>query len=255
MAGCFYIFIGMPAKILIPMRLVKIAVLFCFISCTSPHFHKNVNNSLSEQNIRGKVRCIMEYKLNNNNVEPSYYLMQSHFYDTAGNEILMVDRSGDSLIYKCEYNPNGWINTKTVTGKLGKMYHVIYRYNGTRVVESVAYYPDTSEKYKIKYVYDAFGNSMLLNSGGDDIALTYSSSGRLIEQLDTSGLFGAYTDYKYDTNGNPTYSHYKVRQRENEEVTYQYTDYDYIGNWVTRHELITNGHPNQQETRRKIVYY
>ena len=249
---------------------------------------KEIENDLTRENIKGKVKQIIEAyfdakeafgKPKKENLTDKYKIK----YNMDGNiteEIDLIFKGIDSK-YKYLYNEDGNLISETEYEDDTLMMKTIYKYDEYgNIMEEISYNSDGNLTSKHKYQFDEYGNiteEMIYDYDGtlDILIKYYYDEGNISYQ--TSTTFNFYvpdTDtvingvkekrwkiqpkehklkYQYDENGNKTESaNYNADGEIEWKNKYQY-EYDKLNNWIVKTTYVDDKLENIVE--RKIEYY
>ena len=252
------------------MKSIFFVILFGVVSCTKPNLVKN--NDLEKENLKGKVKSIIEYKINSNN-KPS--INRIYLFNQLG--LLTFERNEasedkDSYFYTYE---NGRVNSrKTITHRKNKQLETmsIYNYsknycvintyrNDVLSIKTIKKYENNLLKSNYFYRYDIKGKNPYLNSHNK---YYYNNKKQLINYETYLWKYGTkkeFLDWKetyiYDSKESEpvrkkVYTFDAFPNKYNHYVFEYSNKYDEKGNWI---EKVCLDKKNQFTTKRKITYY
>lgn len=259
----------MKTKI-ISMKSIFYVLLVGLVSCSKPSFIKN--NDLDKENLKGNVKSIFEYTIDNNNKpkNSSIYLFNQLGLLTFEKKEFSEDKN--SYFYTYE---NGKVNScKTITDRKNKQLETmsIYNYsknycvintyrNNILSIKTIKRYDNNLLTSNYCYRYDIKGKKPYLNSHNK---FYYNNKNQLVNYETYLWKYGTkkeFLDWKeeYIYTGKETeptkklvaifdkfpneYNHYSF------ELTCKYDKY---GNWI---EMVSSDKNGKLITRRKITYY
>lgn len=252
------------------MKSIFFVILFGVVSCTKPNLFKN--NDLEKENLKGKVKSIIEYTINSNN-KPS--INRIYLFNQLG--LLTFERNEasedkDSYFYNYE---NGRVNSrKTITHRKNKQLETmsIYNYsknycvintyrNDVLSIKTIKKYENNLLKSNYFYRYDIKGKNPYLNSHNK---YYYNNKKQLINYETYLWKYGTkkeFLDWKetyiYDNKESEpvikkVYTFDTYPNKYNHYVFEYSNKYDEKGNWI---EKVCLDKKNQFITKRKITYY
>ena len=252
------------------MKSIFYVLLVGVVSCSKPALIKN--NDLEKENLKGNVKSIFEYTVNNKNkpkISSIYLFNQLGLLTFEKKEF---NEYKDSYFYTYE---NGRVNScKTITHRKNKQFETISIYNYSKnscvintyrndvlTNKTITKYENNLLKSKYYYRYDIKGKNPYLNSHNK---YYYNSKNQIINYETYLWKYGTkkeFLDWKeeYSYTGKET----EPTKREvaifdkfpNDYENYSFFlsyKYDKYGNWI---EMVCSDKNGKSITRRKITYY
>lgn len=252
------------------LKSIFYVLLVGLVSCSKPSLIKN--NDLEKENLKGKVKSIIEYTINSNNkssINRIYFFNQLGLLTFERNE---ASEDKDSYFYTYE---NGRVNSrKTITHRKNKQLETmsIYNYsknycvintyrNDVLSIKTIKKYENNLLKSNYFYRYDIKGKNPYLNSHNK---YYYNNKKQLINYETYLWKYGTkkeFLDWKetyiYDSKESEpvikkVYTFDAFPNKYNHNVFEYSNKYDEKGNWI---EKVCLDKKNQFITKRKITYY
>jgi len=209
----------MKKKAVNHLFLRTLAIIFILLSCSS----ERVKNSLTHQNIKGKVKSIEEFSYD---VKEKYGELQRNNLESR------------SLT---NFNEKGQeINRQVFDRDNNEIFHRTFNYNRIgEIIDCTVIYGDS--KNKQMYIYDDSGNIAAFytySTAGDTLdesTFKYNELGNQIEYSlrDFINRSSTTIRYKYNEVGNIIeYSYYDSNGLLFETQSIRYDKFDEIGNWI-----------------------
>ena len=255
---------------------MKKAITLLLIGLVLCSFTRKKNNTLNDENIKGRVKSIIEYESMTVKGRQVTLGKKVYTYDDKGNQVLM--RSYDAhdsnnfpdFRWDYKYNANGDKTEENIYNPDGSLsWKTIFTYDKNRLLtEANRYHRDGSLKERYVYTNDASGNKTGQTSYNFKGELNCKSvfkyhNGLLVEkEVDCSnvawmGNVPLKVNYKFDEKNN-LIEYLEYHRDDKAAITRKiiYADFDRAGNWVRKTEV---SHENEigdvTTTLREISYY
>ncbi len=234
------------------------------------------NNTLNDENLKGKVKSVTEYETVAIKGKEVVLGKKVYTYDDKGNEVLMRSYDAHDTInfpdfrWDYKYNDEGNKTEENIYNADGTLsWKTIFTYDKNGIVtEANRYHRDGVLEERYVYATDADGNKTSEASfnykGEPNCKSTFKySHGILVEkEVDCSsiswmGNIPLKVNYKFDNNNN-LIEYLEYHRDDKAAITRKvtYSDFDQAGNWIKKTEVSREHKIEEVSTiKREISYY